>query len=90
MKTEEIALKTPTISTKQTVWGISVFPNLSPTMTFERNVKHTAEILISKLDRKIAKQLRGISKNPRSVLKTDPSGLNCTDIWCVWWHLMPD
>ena len=37
--------------------------------------------LISKLCRKIEKQQMAISKNPRTILKTNPLGLNCADIY---------
>ena len=37
--------------------------------------------LISKLCRKIEKQKMAISKNPRTILKTNPLGLNCAEIY---------
>ena len=48
------------------------------------------KILISKLDRKIAKQQIAISKNPRTILKSNPSGLELCRNLIVRSVLIPD
>ena len=66
----KLVRRLPKIPILKSVWGFSVFRNSSPAMVSD--VTCIGKILITKLNRKIARQPIGISKKQHTDLKTKP------------------
>lgn len=66
----KLVWRLPKIPILKSVWGFSVFRNSSPAMVSD--VTCIGKILITKLNRKIARQPIGISKKQHTDLKTKP------------------